>query len=41
LKRNLYKKIAEIKDKDHVSDKSDRENLFNIEERMGRMEGAL
>ena len=33
--------MAEVKDKDKMSDKSDREKPFNIEERMGRMEGAL
>ncbi|VUT26466.1 MAG: hypothetical protein MOIL_01571 [Candidatus Methanolliviera sp. GoM_oil] len=35
--------MAEIKekDKDHVSDKPDTEKPFNIEERMGRVEGAL
>ena len=33
--------MTEVKDKDHRSDKSDMEKPFNIEERMGRMEGTL
>ena len=33
--------MAEVKDKDKMSDKLDKEKPFNIEERMGRMEGAL
>ena len=33
--------MAEVKGKDNMSDRSNKENPFNIEERMGRMEGAL
>jgi hypothetical protein len=33
--------MTEVKDKDQRSDKSPMEKPFNIEERMGRVEGAL
>ena len=33
--------MTEVKDKDHRSDKSDMEKPFNIEERMGKVEGIL
>jgi tetrahydromethanopterin S-methyltransferase subunit G len=33
--------MAEVKDKDKMSDRLDKEKPFNIEERMGRVEGAL
>ena len=33
--------MTEVKDKDKISDKSDIKKPFNIEERMGRVEGIL